>query len=124
APVGAVLVGAGTVRVERYGRLIPDAAVRRLRTERGLSEEPLACIVSGRLALEPDIPLLRAPEARVVIVTQSAASLPETPARVEYVRTHRAGRLGLYEAPVNLRRRSGVDIRLCEGGPHLSEPRF
>ena len=124
APVDAVLVGAGTVRVERYGRLIPDAAVRRLRTERGLSEEPLACIVSGRLALEPDIPLLRAPEARVVIVTQSAASLPETPARVEYVRTQRAGRLDLFEALVKLRRRFGVEILLCEGGPHLSGQLF
>src|SRR5690348_17525467 len=47
----AVLVGAGTVRMERYGRIVKDESIRRLRRERGLREEPLACIVSGRLAL-------------------------------------------------------------------------
>jgi len=45
--VDAVLVGAGTVRVERYGRIIPDASRRELRRGRGLGDEPLACIVSG-----------------------------------------------------------------------------
>ena len=43
----AVLVGAGTVRAERYGRMIADPPTRALRVERGLREEPLACIVSG-----------------------------------------------------------------------------
>ena len=47
--VDAVMVGAGTVRAERYGRLDPRRVARRRRRERGLSEEPLACIVSGRL---------------------------------------------------------------------------
>src|SRR5437879_2629256 len=41
--VDAVMVGAGTVRAERYGRMTPDASRRRRRRERGLSEEPLAC---------------------------------------------------------------------------------
>ena len=58
--VDAVLVGAGTARAEHYGRIIPDAARRAERRRRGLSEEPLACIVSARLALSPqEIPLLR-----------------------------------------------------------------
>src|SRR5271169_3727944 len=67
--VDAVMAGAGTVRVERYGRIIPDEARRRLRRERGVSEEPLACIVSGRLSLPADIPLLAEPSSHVVIVT-------------------------------------------------------
>src|SRR5208283_2859713 len=71
--VDAVMAGAGTVRVEHYGRIVPEEARRRLRLERGLSEEPLACIVSGRLSLPPDIPLLAEPAAHVVIVTSSAA---------------------------------------------------
>ena len=75
--VDAVLVGAGTVRTERYGRIIPDASRRQERRRRGLSEEPLACIVSGQLALDPDIPLLGEPSARLVILTASAASLPQ-----------------------------------------------
>ncbi len=43
AAVDAVLVGAGTVRAERYGRLVRDEPHRRLRAARGLAEEPLAC---------------------------------------------------------------------------------
>jgi riboflavin biosynthesis pyrimidine reductase len=118
--VDAVLVGAGTVRTERYGRIIPDAARRRERQSRGLSEEPLACIVSARLALEADIPLFAEPSARVAILTASAASLPATPAHVEYVRAERDGQLDLPAALAELRERFGVHTVLCEGGPHLA----
>jgi riboflavin biosynthesis pyrimidine reductase len=118
--VDAVLVGAGTVRTERYGRIIPDASRRALRAERGLSEEPLACIVSGRLALEDSIPLLGEPAARVVILTASAASLPATAAEVDYVRTARDGQLDLAAALRELGTRFGVRSVLCEGGPHLA----
>jgi riboflavin biosynthesis pyrimidine reductase len=116
----AILVGAGTVRTERYGRIIRDEERRRLRAERGLSDEPLACIVSGRLALDIDIPLLGDPQARVVIVTPSPASLPATAAHVEYVRAEREGHLDLAAALSELRSRFGVQLLLCEGGPHLS----
>jgi riboflavin biosynthesis pyrimidine reductase len=71
AAVDAVLVGAGTVRAERYQRLVRDESRRRLRRERGLSEEPLACIVSASLDLPADIPLLRDPAAKVAILTPS-----------------------------------------------------
>jgi len=118
--VDAVMAGASTVRVERYGRIIADASRRRLRLERGLSEEPLACIVSGRLALEADIPLLADPAARVAILTPSAASLPESAAEVHYVRAARDGLLDLPKALAELRERFGVRTLLCEGGPHLN----
>ena len=118
--VDAVLVGAGTVRVERYGRIIPDPARRELRRRRGLSDEPLACIVSGRVELEEDIPLLREPSARVVILTGSEASLPGSAAHVEYVRTGHAGHCELADAMTELGQRYGVQRVLCEGGPHLA----
>jgi riboflavin biosynthesis pyrimidine reductase len=118
--VDAVLVGAATVRAERYGRMIADPAQRAARRERGLSQEPLACIVSGRLALAADLPLLREPEARVAIVTASPASLPDTEAHVEYVRAARSGSLQLAAALVELRERFAVEWVLCEGGPHLA----
>ncbi len=118
--VDAVMAGAGTVRTERYGRIVPDQARRRLRLERGLSEEPLACIVSGRLSLPPDIPLLADPAARVVIVTPSAASLPESAAHVDYLRVGRDGQLDLPLALAELRERFAVRTLLCEGGPHLN----
>ncbi len=118
--VDAVMAGAGTVRVERYGRIIPDESRRRLRVERGLGEEPLACIVSGRLALQADIPLLADPAARVAILTPSKASLPESAAEVNYIRAERDGLLDLPKAFAELRTRFGVRTLLCEGGPHLN----
>lgn len=120
--VDAVLVGAGTARAERYRRLVRDPAHRQLRRERGLSEEPLACLVSASLALSPDaIPLLADPAARVAVITSSPASeLPAGNVSVEYVRAARAGVLDLRAALAELRRRWAVRTVLCEGGPHLN----
>jgi riboflavin-specific deaminase-like protein len=118
--VDAVMVGAGTVRAEHYGRMIREERIRHLRLERGLSEEPLACIVSGSLSLAPSIPLLAEPAARVVIVTFSTASLPATAAHVDYVRAARDGQLDLPAALAELSERFAVRTLLCEGGPHLN----
>jgi riboflavin-specific deaminase-like protein len=120
--VDAVLVGAGTVRAEHYRRLVRDEGARRLRRERGLAEEPLACIVSASLALSPDaVPLLADPGARVVLVTPSATGeLPTGAVPIEYVRAARAGGLDLPAALAELHARWGVRTVLCEGGPHLN----
>lgn len=126
--VDAVMVGAGTARAERYGRIVREEATRELRRARGLREEPLACIVSGRLALDADIPLLADPQAQVAILTASQASLSasEQPdgarieAHVEYIRASSEGRLDLPSALSELRERFGIGTVLCEGGPHLN----
>jgi riboflavin biosynthesis pyrimidine reductase len=120
--VDAVMAGAATVRVERYGRIVPDASRRQRRVEQGRSEEPLACIVSGRLALEGEIPLLADPAARVVVLTPSSASLPAgvAAAEVDYIRAAREGQLDLAAALAELRARFDVRTLLCEGGPHLN----
>jgi riboflavin-specific deaminase-like protein len=119
--VDAVMAGAGTVRVERYGRLVRDEHRREIRREHGLAEEPLACIVSGRLALSSEIPLLADPRARVAILTTSAASLAkDCRASIDYVRSARDGTLDLSGAMHELHERFGVRTLLCEGGPHLN----
>ena len=115
----AVLVGAGTVRAERYGRMLREEGVRELRVRRGLSPEPLACIVSGRLALPEDIPLLREEESRVVVLTASEASLPETGAQIDYVRSP-GEQLDLASAFAELSERFALCTLICEGGPHLA----
>jgi riboflavin biosynthesis pyrimidine reductase len=117
--VDAVMVGAGTLRAERYGRIIPQEPRRRLRVERGLSDEPLACVVSARLELPVDIPLLAEPAAHVAILTASEASLPKSAARVDYVRAQHDGELDMRAALEELRERFSVRTLLCEGGPHL-----
>ena len=53
--VDAVMIGAGTMRAECYGRMVPDPE-RRAHRERveGLAPDPLAVIVTGRLDLPWD----------------------------------------------------------------------
>jgi riboflavin biosynthesis pyrimidine reductase len=119
--VDAVLVGAGTARAEHYRQLVYDEGARRLRGERGLAAEPLACIVSSSLALSTEeVPLLADPAARVAILTPSSASLPVSAADVQYVRCTHEGQLDLPAALRELRGRLGVRTVLCEGGPHLN----
>lgn len=115
--VDAVMVGAGTVRTERYGRLVRDAARREQRSAAGLDPDPLAIVVSASLALAPDIPLLQAPEQRVVAITASDGVIDGCAAQVEYVRS---SPVQLAEALARVRTEYGVRSILCEGGPHLN----
>src|SRR6266513_1238266 len=59
--VDAVMAGAGTVGTEGYRRLVRDPDRRERRRAAGLEPDPLAILVSARLSLEPDIPLLQDP---------------------------------------------------------------
>ena len=47
----AVMVGAGTVRAERYGRMAKSDELRDKREREGLARDPLAVVVSARLDL-------------------------------------------------------------------------
>ncbi len=115
----AVLVGAGTVRAERYGRIIRDPRLRQKRADEGLTEDPLAIVVSGRLDLPADLPLLQDPDSRVLVLTTSQASVPEAQARVEYHREPGQA-VDLAVAMRSLRAEGGVRSVLCEGGPTLN----
>ncbi len=118
--VDGVLVGARTVREERYGPIVRDPEVRRARLQRGLPEQPLACVVSASLALDPALPLLADPSSRVVVLTGSERTLSPSAARVEYVRARRGPLLDLPGAIAELGQRFQVRTLLCEGGPHLA----
>jgi riboflavin biosynthesis pyrimidine reductase len=119
--VDGVMIGAQTLRTERYNRIVDDEHERLLREQRGQQREPLACVVSGSLALPGDIPLLSDPTARVVILTPSSATLPEaTRAQVRYIHATRDGQLDFSAALTRLREDFGVRTLLCEGGPHLN----
>src|SRR5579875_2067395 len=52
-----VLVGARTVRVERYNRIVAEERHRRLRAARGLDEEPYACVLTASGSFDRRIPL-------------------------------------------------------------------
>ena len=123
----AVMIGAGTMRAERYGRIIRDAQLRAWRERVGLPHDPLAVIVSGGLDLPWDAPLFTSGGGRVLILTSSEARPPETATKLRTVRLpaveleDEPGRAGvdLTAALRYLRQERGVRAVLCEGGPHL-----
>lgn len=114
----AVMIGAGTMRVERYGRLVNMEETRGRREGDGLPPEPLMVLISGRLDLPWDAPLF-SEGGEVLIFTASEAEPPETASSVEVVR--HPGAVNLTEAVRHLRRERGIRALLSEGGPHLHE---
>jgi riboflavin-specific deaminase-like protein len=115
--VDAVMVGAGTVRVERYGRIVPDPERRAQRELAGLQGDALAVVVSASLNLQTDLPLLQDPDSRVVVITASDEELEGCAAQVEYLRS---APVDLRSALARLREDYAISSILCEGGPHLN----
>jgi riboflavin-specific deaminase-like protein len=113
----AVMVGAGTIRAERYGRVVSDPQLRARRERIGLPHDPLAVIVSGRLELPWDAPVFTNGGGRILIFTASEDRPPptETPLRV----VRHEGAVDLVEAMRYLRQERGIRALLCEGGPAL-----
>ena len=115
--VDAVMIGAGTMRAERYGRVIGDPAKRRRRERDGLSQDPLVVIVSGRLDLPWDAPLFTEGHGSCLICTSSDEDPPETPTPVQVLR--QPDGVDLAALLAQLREDHGVRALLCEGGPRL-----
>ncbi len=91
----AVMAGAGTIRAERYGRIVKDPEARAQRERDGLDPDPIAIVVSASGDVPRDIGLFEEPEQRVEI----AANLDE----VREICT-----------------KEGIRSVLCEGGPRLN----
>lgn len=115
--VDAVMIGAGTMRAEGYGRVIADPAKRERRRRAGLTEDPLMVIVSGRLDLPWDAPLFTEGFGQCLIATTSDAEAPPTATPVDVLR--QADAINLAAVLEHLRAERGVRALLCEGGPHL-----
>jgi len=116
--VDAVMIGGGTLRVERYGRVVPDPELRGHRERgAGLAHDPLAVIVSNSLDLPWDAELFSVGFGRVLVLTASDAEIPETATDVRVER--HVGHVDLPRAMAKLRTERGVRAVLCEGGPRL-----
>jgi riboflavin biosynthesis pyrimidine reductase len=114
----AVMIGAGTMRVERYGRIIGDPAKRARREELGLPGDPLMVLI-GSLDLPWDAGLFTDGGGEVMIVTADPdGEPPATATPVEVVREP-DGRVDLAAVLRRLRAERGVRALLSEGGPHL-----
>jgi riboflavin biosynthesis pyrimidine reductase len=99
--VDAVMVGTGTLRAERYGRMARSPERQAQRRARGLHPEPYALVCSRRGDFPDDIPLFTDPEARLLTYDHEDAALPSRALR-------------------RAREEHGVRSVLCEGGPTLN----
>ena len=111
------MIGAGTMRAERYGRIVSDPDLRAYREQTGLAEDPLGVIVTNRLDLPWDAGLFSDGGGRVVVFTASDEEPPETATPVTVIRHE--DRVDLPKAMAWLRGEGGIRSVLCEGGPHL-----
>jgi riboflavin-specific deaminase-like protein len=115
----AVLVGTGTLRAERYGRLISDPDTRARRQHRGRLPEPLACTVTRSGAVPLEIPLFAEPEAKIIVFSSSEVDTGSCQASVEVVRLD-PGQLTFSTVLAHLYDHHDVRVLLCEGGPTVA----
>jgi riboflavin biosynthesis pyrimidine reductase len=115
-----ILVGAGTVRAERYGPARPTAEQRVARQERGQQPVPRIAVVSASLRFDLDAPLFTAAEVRPLVVCPDSSD----PGRRERLSEHAdvlvvGGDAVDLGAGLRKLRAGGVETVLCEGGPAL-----
>jgi riboflavin-specific deaminase-like protein len=118
----AILVGAGTVRAERYGPARPNDDVIRDRRERGQGDRPPIVIVSGRLDLDPDMRVFaESGSARPIVITAATANEERLRALQPVADVIATGdqHVDLVDGMAQLRQ-CGHAVVLCEGGPTLN----
>jgi len=116
-----VLVGAGTVRGERYGPVRLPEELEEARRARGLDGLPRIAVVSRSCQLDWESPLFTDAGSRPIVVTVAQAP-PDARARAaQAAEVIVAGErdVDLAEALVALGR-AGARAVVCEGGPSLN----
>jgi riboflavin biosynthesis pyrimidine reductase len=111
--VDGVLAGSGTLRAERYGRLVRDPARRERRVARGLEADPVMLLITRSGRVPWAAPLFSVAEQRVLIA--GPAEVPDDVAAQVTV-------LDAVEPADALEAfaEHGVERVLCEGGPALT----
>ena len=116
-----LIVGAGTVRDEKYRAIRSDDEQRHWRIDHGLQPHPRLVIVSSRLDLDPAAAVFTDAPVRPIVVThQGSKEAPrEALAEVADVIVHGVDEVDLAGAVGELREAYALDQLLSEGGPHL-----
>jgi riboflavin biosynthesis pyrimidine reductase len=120
AACDAILVGAGTVRVEGYGPMALAEPLRALRREQGRAADPVLAIVTRKLDLDPGAALFaEAPRRPIIVTTEPAARrAADTFAPVAELIGVGQDEVDLAAAHAELVK-LGLPHVLCEGGPQL-----
>jgi riboflavin biosynthesis pyrimidine reductase len=116
----AVLVGAGTARVEGYRALRATDAYGSLRASLGQESAPVLVLVSGRLDLDPESALFHGGVQRTIVVTHASSDpvLRDRLSVVAEVIVAGDTSVDIGAALDGLAGRGMVRV-LCEGGPRL-----
>ncbi len=120
ATCDAVLVGAGTARIEGYGPVQVHTSMSDLRTAEGRNDPPPLVVVTRSCELDPAAPMFTDATVRTVVVTCDAA-----PADWRAGLADVADVISCGDQAVDMRVMAdvlgdrGYPRVLCEGGPHL-----
>ena len=115
--VDAVLAGTSTLRVERYGALVRDERMQKIRVDEGRAPQPLAVIISRSGNVPFEIPLFADAASRVALYGPAGLDVPPCAAAVTRHELPAGGEGELTGVLRSLR--DGVRSLLCEGGPSL-----
>jgi len=115
-----VLVGAGTVRAERYGPVrLTDAECRERQAAGRAAVPPLAVVTRGG-DLDLESPFFSQAHARPIILTTEAMSLDRRSAMTEVAEVAVVGTDAVdLSAGLDVLRDRGLRHVLCEGGPRV-----
>ena len=115
-----VLVGAGTLRTEGYADLRLEHAAALWRLEHGLPPQPTLAVVSGRLALNPQMAAFEKAPVRPIIFTHAHAPVQKSQELSGVADVIACGEETLDpRAMLACLAKRGLRQVLCEGGPHL-----
>jgi riboflavin-specific deaminase-like protein len=117
----AIIVGADTVRAERYRRPWGTAESRSARQARGQAESPLLAVISGSAQLDSNLPMFDSPDYRPLILTSERAPAKRREALEEVADVVVLGtdQVPLRAAIEELAARD-LGVVLSEGGPSLN----
>jgi len=116
--VDALLVGTGTLRIERYGVAVRSERLSQIRVAEGRAPQPLCVVISRSGSVPFEIPLFADARADVVLYAPPETTAPACAANV----THHeipTGEDSLRGILRSLRHDHDVRSLLCEGGPIL-----
>lgn len=115
-----VLVGAGTVRAERYGPPKLDASTIARRTDAGRDPLPRIAMVSGSLDIDLALPVFADPSLRPLVITHAQHDRTRRNALEDVADVWEIGTetVDVARTLVELGA-AGAGVVLCEGGPSL-----
>lgn len=115
-----VLVGAQTVRTERYGPIQLSQDLQSARSDAGMAPNPLLAVLSRTLSLPNDRGLLDAPEGLVLMTGADAAPDRIRQAEDSGIRVEQLGESdSTVAAALDRLSETGAHVVLTEGGPSV-----